>query len=93
MMSKRSSAEIVYEVLCAPRGRAVNKKTIAYSSRVSDRQASRYISLLCAGRLLERTPEGVYRVTPAGEAARVQLENALVVLRDLVPEQGKQLYA
>ncbi len=89
MMNKRSSAEIVYEVLSAPRGGAVNKKTIAYSSRVSDKQASRYISLLCANQFLERTPQGVYRVTPKGEEARVQLQSALTVLHDLVPEEER----
>ncbi|GEM_PF-7072788 len=90
MMSKRSAAEIVYEVLCAPGAGAVNKKKIAYSSRVSDKQASRYISMLCASQFLERTPNGVYRVTPKGEAARTELQSALNVLRDILPEEDRE---
>lgn len=79
---RRSSLDILREILSACKEGRRNKSGIAYYASLDFRQASRYISLVCQkGYLFDNY--GRYTLTPKGEAVLIELDELYKTIGDL----------
>ena len=87
MLSKRrSTVEIVYDVLRSLSNGGVNKTSIMYFSSLNHDQLQRYLSRLAARNLIEIDDSGIYRLTPQGEETFDKVKSVISMLTDLGKE-------
>lgn len=83
MNGRRSSAEIVYDILRVCDNGGVNKTAIMYRSNLSYTLLKKYVSSLSSQELIERTMEGRFRITSKGQETLSQMGILMGTLRGL----------
>ena len=80
---RRSSIDIVHDILAVCDNGGINKTGIMYRSGLSYDQLRRYLSLLSNKQLIGRNQEGKFQVTPKGQQTLQRVANVVQGLRDL----------
>lgn len=80
---RRSTIEIVFDILTVCQRGGANKTAIMYRSNLSYDQLLRYLALLSEQEFLRRNDAGHFEVTEKGEQALGQVAGAMRILRDL----------
>ena len=80
---RRSTVEIVFEVLKSCRDGGVNKTSIMYHSSLNHEQLQRYLSRLAARDLIKTDDLGLFHLTFQGEEAFDQVSSVINILRDM----------
>jgi len=80
---RRSTIEIVYDILSVCQRGGANKTAIMYRSNLSYDQLLRYLALLSDQEFLRRNASGHFEVTEKGVVALGQVAGAMRILRDL----------
>ena len=86
MGSRRTSMEIVHEILSLCDNGGINKTAIMYRSNLSYDQLRRYLSALCEDDLIAKNERGLFEVTFTGRKALKRMSNAIHTLRHLRTE-------
>ena len=97
-VGRRSSVEIVHDILSLCDNGGVNKTAIMYRGNLSYDQLRRYLSVLCEEALVIKTEAGRYQITSEG-SGRYQITSegygtlrrisvAIKTLRDVKEELG-----
>ena len=86
---RRSSIEIVREILAVCDSDGVNKTTIMYRSNLSYDQLRRYLSMLSDQDLIFKNDNGQFGITPRGQRMLKQVSSVLKALGS-VDEGGKR---
>ena len=81
--SRRTTMEILYEVLSACSNGGTNKTAIMYGSNLSHDQLQRYLSLLSTKKLVDVDDSGRFRVTSSGQEMLGRVSTVTRMLRDL----------
>jgi len=84
---RRSVAEIVAEMLFVCSNSGANKTAIMYRCNLSYAQLQRYLSIICARKLLAEK-EGRYVVTVKGREFLEQLSNVIAIIRYLKEDES-----
>ncbi len=87
--SRRSSIEIVREILAVCDGDEVNKTTIMYRSNLSYDQLRRYLSVLTEQDLISTHEDGRFGTTPRGHKMLKQASSLLKALGQPRGNRGK----
>ena len=80
---RRSSIEIIFEVLAVCNERTVNKTAVMYRSGLNHAQLQRYLNFLETQELLSFTEKGLLWLTPKGRHTLLQLSHVIRLLSDL----------
>ncbi len=83
--SRRSSMEIIQQILKICDKGGVNKTSIMYKGNLSYDQLQRYLGLLSSQELLHRAQEGRFTTTPKGQGTLRHLSELLEDLGGLEP--------
>ena len=86
MTGRRSSIEIVNEILSVCDSGSVNKTAIMYRSNLSYEQLQRYLSILSARELIEKNSGGQFQTTAKGQKTLKKVSRAIRSLRNLREE-------
>ena len=62
---RRSTIEILFEMLSTCRNGGINKTAIMYRCNLSYDQLVRYLSFMCSQNLLVRNEDGQFELTPS----------------------------
>ena len=84
--SRRTTMEILYEILSMCSDGGTNKTTIMYGSNLSHDQLQRYLSLLSTKNLVDVDDSGRFQVTSSGREMLGRLSTVTRMLRDLRQE-------
>jgi len=79
--SRRSSIDILFDVLTACRGRSLNENAIMSHCSLSDQQFHRYVNFMTMRNLIQTDEEGKFGLTPKGELAFDQVSSAYTMLQ------------
>ena len=85
---RRSTIEIVYDILSVCQRGGANKTAIMYRSNLSYDQLLRYLALLSEQEFLRRNAAGRFEVTEKGTLALGQVAGAMRILRDMQEGEG-----
>ena len=92
--SRRTSIEIINQILSVCNNGGANKTAVMYRSNLSYDQLRRYLELLEGQRLLSRTVKGKFRTTSKGTGTLKQTSSLLRGLAnlhlDMAPTNGKR---
>jgi len=80
---RRSTIEILFEILSACRDQGINKTAIMYRCSLSYDQLVRYLSFMQTQGLLVRNDTGQFNLTPRGESAFDHVAGVLAILLDM----------
>ena len=80
--SRRSTMEIVQDILSVCDNGGAKKTAIMYQSSLSYDQLRRYLALLSEQDLIHKNQEGRYQVTSAGQKTLRQMSSVIRSLRD-----------
>ena len=80
--SRRSTMEIVQDILSVCDNGGAKKTAIMYQSSLSYDQLRRYLSLLSEQDLIYKNEEGHFQVTPTGQRTLRQMSSVMRTLRE-----------
>ena len=83
---RRSSMEIVHDVLNVCNSGRVNKTAIMYRSNLSYRQLARYLDMLRDREMVRRDDQGGYHITADGEKTLHRVSRLIRSIRELQRE-------
>lgn len=86
--ARRSSVEIISEILYLCRGGGITKTGIMYGSNLSYDQLVRYLALLSRHSFIERDFSGRFVLTEVGEGALRQIQGVMALLSELQTADG-----
>ncbi|MBI2916535.1 MAG: hypothetical protein HYY01_00950 [Chloroflexi bacterium] len=86
--ARRSSVEIISEMLHLCRGNGITKTGIMYGSNLSYDQLVRYLALLCRHAFIEKDISGRFVLTEMGEGALRQIQGVMTLLSELQTVDG-----
>ena len=82
-VGRRSSVEIVHDILSLCDNGGVNKTAIMYRGNLSYDQLRRYLYTLCEEALVAKTETGRYQITSEGHDTLQRISVAIETLRDV----------
>lgn len=85
---RRSTIEIVHDILSLCDNGDINKTAIMYRGNLSYDQLRRYLSTLCNEALIAKTDSGRYQVTSEGRDTLKRMSIAIRTLEDVKEELG-----
>ena len=88
MGGRRSTVEIVHEILALCDNGGINKTAIMYRSNLSYDQLRKYLAMLSEEDLIAKNDVGHFQVTSAGEKTLKRMSTAIKSLRDLRIDLG-----
>ena len=83
MGGRRSSVEIIYEILTLCGNGGINKTAIMYRSNLSYDQLRKYLAMLSEEDLIAKNGIGYFEITQAGEKVLKRMSGAVKSLREL----------
>ena len=83
---RRSSMEIVHDVLNVCNNGSINKTAIMYRSNLSYRQLARYLQMLQDREMIHLDDEGAYHITADGEKTLRRVTRLIRSIRELQKE-------
>ena len=89
---RRTSVEIVHEILSVCDNGGANKTAIMYRGNLSYDQLRRYLALLSGRLLIHRNDQGRFQITAKGEKMLRRTSNVMRSLRDLRKEVEPEAY-
>ena len=88
MGGRRSTVEIIHEILSLCDKGGINKTAIMYRSNLSYDQLRKYLTMLSEEELITKNEEGHFQVTCTGEKTLKRMSTAIKSLRDLRIDLG-----
>ena len=83
MSGRRSSVEIIYEILSLCGNGGINKTAIMYRSNLSYDQLRKYLAMLSEEDLIAKNEIGLFEITLSGEKIHRRMSGAVKSLREL----------
>ena len=88
MGGRRSSVEIIHEILSLCDNGGINKTAIMYRSNLSYDQLRKYLAILSEEDLIAKNDMGHFQITSAGEKTLKRMSTAIKSLRELRIDLG-----
>ena len=88
VVGRRSSVEIVHDILSLCDNGGINKTAIMYRGNLNYNQLRKYLSALCEEALVTKTETGKYQITSEGHVTLKRISIAIKTLRDVKEELG-----
>jgi len=88
MGGRRSTVEIVHEILSLCGNGGINKTAIMYRSNLSYDQLRKYLAMLSEEELIAKNDVGHFQITCTGEKTLKRMSTAIKSLRDLRIDLG-----
>lgn len=88
MGGRRSTVEIIHEILTLCGSGGINKTAIMYRSNLSCDQLRKYLNMLSEEELIAKNDAGHFEITCTGEKTLKRMSSAIKSLRELRIDLG-----